>query len=328
MAKRSRLNVLLFGGCLVHWPMTRTSKAKGRIRCDAYGPIREIHSFAEMFQIIEILRGQRKIPEEFQSISRMTELAPVPGAADFGDVDVVLLEPASPIELIFRGVAFHRNAITTKFLKPIADRGPQERKVAATWLRHGLVGLNDEIRAEAAAKLAGYVVGETPEDDFARAVFLEVRSRKTDVLGGFIKMRELINRPTGVVCYNFRYMPDGRPISWPAGFREEVLSAAQQLNLPVFDPAPMVQSFGVSEALAEDLGHYSEKFMPVAAEALLKFIESVHRNSGEPRASWTELLRDRVSRILKAASPWRSRDGGLSKDFLQSERPSEGQLPA
>jgi len=278
------LNALLFGGCLVHWPVTRTSRAEGRIRCDAYGPIREIHSFAEMFQIIEILRGQRKIPQEFQSISRMTELSPVPSAADFSDVDVALLEPASPIELTFRGVAFHRNAITTKFIKPIADRGREERKVAATWLRHGLVGLNEEIRAEAAAKLAGYVVGDTPEDDFARAVFLEVRSKKTDVLGGFTKMRELLNRPIGVVCYNFRYMPDGRPISWPAGFREEVLAAAQQLNLPVFDPAPMVQSFGVAAALAKDLGHYSDEFMPVAAEALVEFMESIHRNANAKTA--------------------------------------------
>lgn len=279
MANPSHLNALLFGGCLVHWPMTRTTRAEGRIRYDAYGPIREIHSFAEMFQIVEILRGQRKIPEEFQLISRMTELRPVSGAADFGDIDVALLEPASPIELTFRGVAFHRNAITTRFLMPIMARGREERKVGAAWLRQGLVGLNEAIRAEAAAKLADYVVGDTPEDDFARALFLEVRSKKTDVLSGFIKMRELLNRPIGVVCYNFRYMPDGRPISWPAGFREDVLAAAQQLNLPVFDPAPMVQEFGVDAALAEDLGHYSEDFMPVAAEALVGFAESVHRNA-------------------------------------------------
>jgi len=284
MAEAAHLNVLLFGGCLVHWPMTRTTRAEGRIRYDAYGPIREIHSFAEMFQIVEILRGQRKIPEEFQLISRMTELRPVSGAADFGDIDVALLEPASPIELIFRGVAFHRNAITTNFLKPIMDRGREERKVGAIWLRHGLVGLNEEIRADAAAKLAEYVIGDTPEDDFARALFLEVRSRKTDVLGGFVKMRELLSRPIGVVCYNFRYMPDGRPISWPAGFREEVLAAAQQLNLPVFDPAPMVQSFGVAAALAEDLGHYSAEFMPVAADALVEFTESVHRNANAKTA--------------------------------------------
>jgi len=284
MVKPSHLNALLLGGCLVHWPITRTSRAEGRIRHDAYGPIKEIHSFAEMFQIIEILRGQRNIPEEFRAISRMTELAPVPNAADFGDIDVALLEPSSPIDLIFRGVAFHRNALTAQFLKPIMDRGREERKVVAAWLRQGLVGLNEAIRAETAAKLADYVVGDSPEDDLARALFLEVRSSKADVLGGFIKMQEILNRPIGVVSYVFRYMPDGRPISWPAGFREEVLAAAQRLGFPVFDPVPMVQDFGVGAALQEDLGHYSEEFMPVAAEALVGFAESVHRNEGAKTA--------------------------------------------
>jgi hypothetical protein len=41
----------------------------------------------------------------------------------------------------------------------------------------------------------------------------------------------------------------------------------------------MVQSFGVGAALREDLGHYSSDFMPVAADALVEFAESVHRNA-------------------------------------------------
>ncbi len=279
-AKMDRpLNVLLFGGCLVHWPMTRTSKARGRLRCDTYGPIREIHSFGEMFQIVEILRGERKLPRESQRISWMTELRPVTDAANFSNIDVALLEPASPIELSFRGIAFNRSAINVKFLKPIVDRGGEERKAAAAWLRQGLVGMNETIRAEAAAKLASYVPGASRRDEFARALFLETRSSRTDVLGGFIKMREMLNRPIGVVSYVFRYMPDGRPISWPAGFREEVLDAAQRLDLPVFDPSPLVQSFGIESALGPDLGHYSERFMPVAATGLIEFARNVHRSA-------------------------------------------------
>jgi hypothetical protein len=272
------LNTLLFGGCLVHWPMSRTSQAAGRLRYDAYGPIREIHSFGEMFQIVEILRGQKKMPAEYRPISRMVELSPVDRAADFSDIDVALLEPASPIELTFRGYAFNRTAITVNYLKPIADKGREERKVVAAWLRQGLVGLDDTIRAEAAAKLVTYLT-DSPTDELARAVFLETRSSKTDVLGGFIKMLELLNRPVGVVSYVFRYMPDGRAISWPVGFREEVLAAAAELKLPVFDPVPMVQRFGVYEALQEDLGHYSTDFMPVAADALVDFAENVHRDA-------------------------------------------------
>lgn len=121
--------------------------------------------------------------------------------------------------------------------------------------------------------------GHSLEDELARAVFLETRARKTDVLGGFIKMQELLKRPIGVVSYVFRYMPDGRAISWPSGFREEVLDAAKELNLPLFDPVRLVQRFGVEAALAEDLGHYSDNFMPFAANALIRFAMSVNENA-------------------------------------------------
>jgi hypothetical protein len=272
------LNTLLFGGCLVHWPMTRTSRAEGRLAYDAYGPIREVHSFGEMFQIVEILRGQRTITPELHLLTRMVELVPMPGASDFSDIDVVLLEPASPIELSFRGVAFNRSKLNL-LLKPIVEKGKEERRAGASWIRYGLVGLNEEIRAETAARLVQSVGGDSPEDELTRAIFLETRAEKTDVLGGFVKMQELIKRPTGVVSYVFRYMPDGRAISWPAGFREEVLAAAEHLNLPVFDPVPLVQKFGVQAALQADLGHYNDNFMPVAADALVEFAEAVYRNA-------------------------------------------------
>jgi hypothetical protein len=297
------LNVLLFGGCLVHWPVRRTSKARGRLRYNAYGPIKELHSFGEMFQIVEILRGQKKIPEEFESITPMTELSPVRRACDFGDIDVALLEPASPIELTFRGIAFNRNAINLRLLRPSAGLNEKGRKLAAIWLRQGLVGLNDTIRGETAAALAEHVTGDTPGDALTRALVLEARSSKSDVLGGFIKMRELLDCPIGVVSYVFRYMPDGRPVSWPAGFREEVFAAAQQLNLPIFDPAPLVQASGVETALMPDQRHYSERFLPMAGAELVEFARSVHR-SAKMRTARTGALRVSGRELWRIAGLW------------------------
>ena len=265
--------------------MKRTSEAEGRLRYDAYGPIPETHSLGEMFQVMEILRGQMKVPEELRPMSRMVDLKPVAGASDFSDIDVALLEPASPIELTFRGIALSRTIIRLKFLKLIVVLHEEKRKLATAWLREGLVGLNETVRAETAAKLVACVPGDSPNDDFIRAVILEMRSAKTDVLGGFVRMGELLDCPLGVVSYVFRYMPDGRAISWPAGFREEVLAAAQRLKLPVFDPAPLVQSFGVDAALNFDQGHYSRAFLPVAGAGLVEFAETVHRSGKENTAA-------------------------------------------
>jgi hypothetical protein len=276
---RGPLNTLLFCGCLVHWPLERTKSADRRLASNAYGPIREIHSFGEMFQIIEILRGQRTIPREFRALTHMTKLTPIPRAADFGDVDVVLIEPSSPIELSFRGVAFNRMALNTMVQKPAAALGKDLARHAAHWIRHGLVGMNEEMRAQSAAELVKCFPGDSPEDELRRAVILEARSSRADVLGGFRKMQELVPRPIGIVSYVFRYMPDGRVVSWPAGFREEVLDAASQLGLPVFDPVPLVEQFGIQKALGPDLGHYSDAFMPAIGRDLVTFAESIHKNA-------------------------------------------------
>ena len=88
------------------------------------------------------------------------------------------------------------------------------------------------------------------------------------------KMQTLLGCPVGVALYVFRYMPDGRAISWPAGFRETVLLAAQNLDLPIFDPVPLVVEYGVEKALEPPLAHYSKEFLPVAGNALADFIQS------------------------------------------------------
>src|SRR5665213_4362956 len=112
----SPLNGLLFGGCLINRPISVAwcNKRRGRrLAVRGYGPINEVHTFGEMFQIIEILRGRKIIPPEFHNLSRTSpDLLAVPGAEDFVDVDVALVEPASPIELIFRDIVVNRTCLT------------------------------------------------------------------------------------------------------------------------------------------------------------------------------------------------------------------------
>ena len=81
--------------------------------------------------------------------------------------------------------------------------------------------------------------------------------------------------PIGAVVYTFRVMPDGRPVSWPAGFREEIIAAAEKEKLPMFETAEMVSAFGVEKAFSRDMRHYSEAFSPVVGEALLQFAEKI-----------------------------------------------------
>jgi len=79
----------------------------------------------------------------------------------------------------------------------------------------------------------------------------------------------------GVVVYVFQYLEDGRAISWPAGFHEEVLEAATELDLPMFQPAQFVRDYGLKNAMKDDLRHYSDEFSPVIGNELIKFSQEI-----------------------------------------------------
>ena len=71
----------------------------------------------------------------------------------------------------------------------------------------------------------------------------------------------------------------GRAISWPQGFREETIQAAESLGLPIYDPTNVVLGYGAKSAILPNDGHYTKDFMPIMGDALVAFIESVYAQS-------------------------------------------------
>jgi hypothetical protein len=269
------LNVFIFGGCQTHMPLRRHGVA-ARLP-QKYQAVPQIHTFGEMVQVLDILRGRKHVPQEFLPLCRMLpNLGAVPGAEDFADIDVALVEPSSPIELSFRGFAINRKGLLDHVLSPIRqEHGREANKIVGRWFRTGLVGLNAEVRAETEPKLLSYIQGGSAQAELHRAVIMETEAWRADTAAGFRQIRELIDLPLGVVIYVFRYMPDGRPISWIPGFLEEVVEAAGKLALPMFNPGPCVASFGAEAALIPDSAHYTEAFLPVIGSALANFAVEV-----------------------------------------------------
>ncbi len=275
---KAPLNVLLFGGCLLRRPLRSAPNLAARIDHKRYGRIKVVHSFSEMFQVVEFLRGQKEIPQELR---RLTGIAPetvaMPNAADFHDIDLALIEPGSPVDIDFRGIAINRTAIMD-LLRPIERQSKEAAKLCHAWARTGLVGMNDEVRRELGAQLSA-LVPDDEDRELRRAVIAETRAVKNDTAAGFRKMRELLGCPLGAVVFIFRYMPDGRPIVWPAGSRDELLAAAGQLGLPVFEPTSLVQEYGVVTALEKDMQHYRQAFLPIIGEAIVQFARNVYERS-------------------------------------------------
>src|SRR5262249_51638699 len=111
--------------------------------------------------------------------------------------------------------------------------------------------------------------------ELIRSIVDETRPVLADVAAGLAALRSKLACPIGLVLHHFRYMPDGRALSWPAGFVETLRTAARQMDIPVFDPAPVVASDGFEKAFDGVDPHYRESYRPIMGEALTNFALSV-----------------------------------------------------
>lgn len=273
---REPTTVLTMGACLLHGPLNPLARERKRLAYPKYGPFPGVYTFGEMFQALDILLGKRDVPAEIRPFANIRpNFVARPSAVGFGEVDVVLVEPSSSVDLLYRGCYLNRTTLAQIVIAPLRATGREAAKAASQWLRTGLVGFDEAARAQGAEELVKHIPSDLPQKELIADVILETRSSKADVLAGFKGLLSIIQRPIGVVVYVFRYMPDGRALSWPEGFLEEVLAAAEELDLPVFQPSEVVRRYGVKEALRDDLRHYNNEFTPVIAEDLAKFADFV-----------------------------------------------------
>jgi len=280
--------VLPMGACLLHGPLNPVARERARLAYPKYGTFPGVSTFGEMFQALDILLGKTDVPAEIRPIANMrANFVAKPSAAGFAEVDAVLVEVSSPVDLEYRGSFLNRNTLTQIVLNPIRATGREAAKAAAQWLRLGLVGMDDEVRAQAAEELVKLIPAELPDRELFADVILETRSSETNVLEGFTRLRSIIQRPMGISVYTFQYLADGRALSWPAGFQETVLAAAETLGLPTFQASDVVREYGVKRALRDDLRHYTEEFNPVIAEALADFVDFVAGRGERPQVRAT-----------------------------------------
>lgn len=278
--------VLPMGACLLHGPLNPVARERKRLAYPKYGPFPGVYTFGEMFQALDVLLGKREVPDEIRPLCNMRpNFVARPSAVGFDEVDVALLEPSSPVDIVYKGCNLNRTAVAQIVIAPIRATGREGAKLASQWLRTGLVGFDEATRAKAAEELVKHVPADLPQRDLIIDVILETRSFKADVLGGFRGISAILQRPMAVVVYVFQYLADGRALSWPEGFLEEVLAAAEELDLPVFQPSEVVRRYGVKEALRDDLRHYNDDFTPVIAEELAKFADFVAARGQERKAT-------------------------------------------
>jgi hypothetical protein len=276
------VRVLAFGGCTLGGPFDALAARDRRFLrapLSTGGETPGIFSFGEIFQLLAVYRGEIDPPPEIRPLIGMEpEFQPVPGAGSLDVVDAVLVEPSSAYELKFRGYSINRSAVTNLVYDPLRHADPELYKLVYHWYEKGLVAGNHDVRQDRAEKLIARLPERLPNPELAAAVLRELVSYPTDVPAAMQRLRQEITKPIGVLVYTFRYMADGRPVSWPREFIDTVVKSAEQLGLPMLEPWRVVQAHGVRVAMQEDLRHYREDFLPAMGIPIGDF---AHRVAGE-----------------------------------------------
>jgi hypothetical protein len=240
-----------------------------------------MHSFGEMFQALNFLLGRREVPAETRPLTSIREdLTPRNDPELLRQIDVTLIELGATVDIHFRNAIINR-ARVEQLLRSVSSLSKQHFKLCQKWMRVGLIGMHEETRRTLGAEIEALDPGDKYAD-LRRAVLREARAQDSDIAGSFKKLRDMLGCPIGAVIFVFRYMPDGRPVIWPAGTREEVTAAASAQRIPVFEPMAIVKEFGVDRALEKDGRHYTREFLPVIGGDIVRFAQDTHARSALP----------------------------------------------
>jgi hypothetical protein len=277
------LCILPFGACLMHGPLNPEARAGARMTYPAFGRIPGVYTFAEMMQMIDVVSGRRTVPEALAGLCNIEgPFHPAAEGPGFAGVDVALVEPASPIDLTLDGWALNRAALG-RLINPLHELGRDASRALNHWFRIGLMEVDEVTRAEAVQELLPLVPPDWLDAELIGTVLRNTRSTRADVPAALQRLKAELRLPIGVVNYVFHYMPDGRAVSWPSGWHEEIAAVSAELDMPLFEPAELVTAHGVEAALRADLRHYRDDFLPVVADALIDFAGEV-RDRADRRA--------------------------------------------
>ncbi len=269
------LRVVALGGCPLHHPLNcmrrdkiaaELSKAMG-FRAPPFAL-----SSGAALQTVRFCRGDLEIPANIRELCYADPKHVPKGNQQLVIAmgDIVLVEMSTPVEVVYRGFILNNNRLKDRFALPLKQRIPSLGPALSRWRGDGLQKRNHAKRSTAAEYLLANIP-DTDENSFARDVIENtwVRETKTaEIVADLDTLRTELPLPLGIVLHNFNYMPDGRPISWPADFRRNTIEAARQLGVPLYDPADLVASYGAVAALGNDMRHYSPPFRAVLAEEM------------------------------------------------------------
>ena len=142
---------------------------------------------------------------------------------------LLLCEICNPVEILFDGWQLNICSVLGGICADAAKQDAETGDAARQWYYRGLMQGDDAIRADAAEKYLALYPERDEQSAGRREIVKYARVRRVDddaLEAEFRNLNAAIGKPTGIVTHIIRYMPDGRPISWPPDFRNRVIDLA------------------------------------------------------------------------------------------------------
>ena len=266
------IKVLTFASCGAHDPL-HVAADRGHLphlyRWLGFAQTPYALSSGAALQLRAMCLGERDLEPAARLLAYMETHQPGPGTRHLVDAsEILFVELSTPVEPMLGEAVVNLNRVADYVLDPLRGSSAPPRLVHG-WI-NALVQVAPDLRDRATALLAAWP-DELAEAPLARETVERLWSRRLtidDMVADLRALRERVPGPLVIKLFDFRYMPDGRAIDWPAGFRAEQLEVARRLDAPVIDFAPLVRVLGSGRGLIEDGGmnHLRPEVHPAAAE--------------------------------------------------------------
>jgi len=270
-----------FGGCILHNPLGeyyKKNRAVGMFSKMGFRNTPFSLSANTNHQLIDFLTGSIDIPQWIQSLAYSDGF--IQPTAEHGrqifSGEVALVEMSTPTEYTFEGVLLNINRFEEIILLGLGEYF-SERKLIGKW-KGALRRAKEDVRQVLAEDIYNSISKDTPERQNIAKFVRETSSRMLSVeemTKSMADLRDRLGIPVALMLHNFNYMPDGRPVSWPAEFKDNSIEVARRLDIPTLDFAAFVQTEGVGRVLADDRRHWRPSAYAEVGELIHDFCEGI-----------------------------------------------------
>ena len=278
VSSRERPRVLALGSCHLHNAVQKLGQSgDAKVVFQNYS---QTHSTSEMLQLVRYYLGKTDIPTMMNTFFIETICqGDFLETGKFLETDFAILEICHPYSIEFGGVSINRTLLWQHLVEPLRSLENEELWIAAQrWYFNGIMELRYDLVAEHALTMLEHMPAATPTNNLHRLIVSGITIRKMslgEMEAHIEEIRRLIAAPLAIALHTRRYMPDGRPLSWPPDLARQVAALAANINVPLVLASDIVRQLGVDVALSTDFSYYTEPMNEKYAIELSNLINQV-----------------------------------------------------